>query len=352
MSIPRRQFRRITLVLGITGAYLVAIQVLLIAERSSARAKITSWGDAVWYTLVTLTTVGYGDLYPITPVGRAIGIFFLLGTLGVLGLLIAKVTEIVGELREKRRMGMYGTQMSNHIVIIGWNSIARAVTRQLLNADRQVAIIADSRDGVDLIHQEFDDQPVFVLFASAQSVELFHKAGISSASMVFVNLGDDTQNLITVLNTKARFPDRSFVVMLENPDLRATFSSAGVTYTISPSEIASTILASYLFEPDVARFETEILSATSSAGDYDMQQYLVSDHGPYVGSQYGDVLNDLRTNFRCLPVGLSRVDGDSRRLLKLPPDETVIEAGDFLIVITDGDGELHLSRHMGVREGI
>ena len=84
LSISRRTF---IILIGI-GLYLVMLVVLTSVEKSSQASNINGFQDALWYSIVTLTTVGYGDIYPVTPIGRYIGYVFVLGSLGVLGLLI------------------------------------------------------------------------------------------------------------------------------------------------------------------------------------------------------------------------------------------------------------------------
>ena len=142
-----------TALYGVTGlaVYLLLVLLVVAAESGNDDASIRSFGDGVWYSLVTLTTVGYGDKFPVTGAGKVLGFVFLLGSLGFLGLLVGKINENIQARRERKRMGLDGTDMTGHVVIIGWNDFSRSITRQLLGADREVAIITDKKDDVDLI---------------------------------------------------------------------------------------------------------------------------------------------------------------------------------------------------------
>ena len=71
-------------------------------------ANIQDVGDTVWYALVTLTTVGYGDYYPVSTPGQFVGALFVLSSLGVLGLLIGKIADLFTSYRERRRLGHHG----------------------------------------------------------------------------------------------------------------------------------------------------------------------------------------------------------------------------------------------------
>lgn len=346
----RKLLRWIVIALAV---YAVLVLALVLAESGNEKASITSFSDAVWYSAVTLTTVGYGDMYPTTLAGKLIGFTFLVSSVSFLGLFVGEVGAIINERRERKRMGQDGTAFSDHIVVIGWDHFARSILQQLLPAEREVAVITGSRDDVELINNAFGRKSVFVLFAELHHPDQFEKAGVDRAQLVFVNYGSDTDKLIAVLNLKKRYGDMRFLVALDNPDLKETFRAAGVTYALSKTEIAAKMIASYIFEPDVAEFSNDLISSTDRAGDYDIHQYIVLGSNPLAGRSYGEVFVKLRSEYNALLLGLSKpgVGGDERRLLKLPPDSTQVEAGDYLIVIADGDAEQKLVELCGTREG-
>lgn len=78
-----------------TAAYGAALGLLTLAERAAPDASIQTFGDALWYSLVTISTVGYGDLYPITPLGKMLAVVFILLSLGLLAFLIGFLIRIV-----------------------------------------------------------------------------------------------------------------------------------------------------------------------------------------------------------------------------------------------------------------
>ncbi len=84
------------LILSALAVYLLLLFLLLTAEAGAPGASIQSFGDAVWYSLITMTTVGYGDLAPVTPAGRVLGTIFALCSIGILTALIGIGLRIVG----------------------------------------------------------------------------------------------------------------------------------------------------------------------------------------------------------------------------------------------------------------
>ncbi len=108
--------------------------MLFYAEAGHENSNMRSIGEAFWFTLVTLTTVGYGDFYPTTVAGKLIGVFFLLGSVGVIGYLISQLTSQVANYRERKRLGYMGTNFENHILIIGWDNFGQQVANEVINS--------------------------------------------------------------------------------------------------------------------------------------------------------------------------------------------------------------------------
>ncbi len=349
-TINRKVIRNVLLfLLGYLG-----LLVALVYTEQGTSPPIDSMGDALWYSIVTLTTVGYGDLYPTTTIGRVLGLCFVVGSLGITAALIGNFVEYLTEMEERRKMGHHGTDFENHVVIVGWSHFAETVVEQLIAAGRQVAIITEHRDQVDLIHEKFDEDPVFVLFTDLNNVERFEKANLREARGVFVNLDSDTDSLITIINLKRQFGDRNYIASIENDDLRETFLTAGATHVLFRDGIAAKLTASYIFEPDVADFSTDLLGSSGMQDDYDIRQYYVREDHKYSGARYEEVMEDLKAH-DCLPIGLhknkrsSETDGE---LLKLPAGDTTVEPGDYVLLILDGSRGEALRNLFGVEEGI
>lgn len=332
--------------------FIIALHLLVFFETQSENSGIRSFPDALWYSVVTLTTVGYGDMYPVTQAGKIIGYCFVISSLGFLGFLISKLTQVFIHFRERRIMGLFGTKFTKHIIIVGWDDFARTIVDQLVYAGNRVAIITHIRDHVELIREKYHEKNVFVLFSDINNLEIMVKANVKKAAVVFVNLADDTQKLVYILNLKKRFGNIRFVVTLDNANLRDTFHSAGVSFVLSRNEVAAKMVASYIFEPDVAEYNADLLASSRTEDDFDIQEYRVTQQNPFAGKSYGEAFLKVKKEFNSILIGLSKHTGDKRQLFKNPPDDTVINIGDYLILITDGRSERLVSNAFGIQEGV
>lgn len=332
--------------------YLILIFLLIEVESISSQSAIVNFPNAVWYSIVTLTTVGYGDIYPSTIYGRAIGYIFVLLSLVFYGLLIGSFTSFIANLKENRKLGFNGTNFTNHAVIIGWNDFSNMVTNQLLGVGKQVAIVLNNKKDLEFIREKYDTNKIFLLYNDFKNFDQLQKVNIENSSIVFVNLSDDTETLVYILNIRKKYPDLDFVVTLDNPDLKNTFMSAGVTNTISNQEISSKLLASYMFEPDVATYSEALMSVAKADRDYDIKQLLVTSSNPYVGKAYNETFYELKKKYNSVLIGITKRDKfGKRQLLKNPLGELKISVGDYLIVILNGKAFKLLRKVFNVEEG-
>jgi len=243
----------------------------------------------------------------------------------------------------------------NHVVILGWDALAHRITRQLVLADKKVAIITQQTDAREVIQETFAPANVQVHLSDLNDWSTFDTVNIEKSFKVFVNLDSEEDSLVAILNLKGLYDDLEFDVVLNNPELEDTFYAAGVTYAVSTRNLASKLTAGHLFEPEVARYTSDLLSAANGNDEeHDIQQYELLDSNEYVGQTWGDLFWDLKAQLNCVPIGIGRAtpNAPGRDLTKLPDDDRPLRAGDHIILITAGTKEAELEAFFGTNEGV
>ncbi|NEX18362.1 MAG: hypothetical protein C1943_17585 [Halochromatium sp.] len=237
------------------------------------------------------------------------------------------------------------------VVVIGWDKFAALVTDQLVDANRQVIVLADDHKIVERITSAYDDRQVIAIEMDFLNLEEIKKIPMERAFGVYVNLASDRERLLFIYRLREFFDDVSIISPVVNPELKESFSVNRQIFPLSRDEISAKILASHLFERDVATYLNELLSPALSDDDHDIQQYRVSQDNPFCNQMYGDVFISLKKKYNVVLIGVSKQTSQGYQLRKNPPDETLIQEGDYLIVILNGKASHELDAAFGVIEG-
>lgn len=329
------------------AVYVVLLLAISTAESSHPDGTIRTFVDALWYSLITLTTIGYGDLYPVTPVGKIVSLTLVIGSIGVIGYFIGEISNKINAYMENKKKGLMGTDFSNHYVIIGWNNFAGMVAEQMINANQKVAFVVDCMEDLETIRARFPKDKVFVFFNESTNISDLVKVNITESKAVFVNFEDDSQTLVFVINLKKQFPNTKITTTCAQQELKDTLLNVGVGNVILQNEITSRMVASSLFEPHVAEYVNDLIATSVLDDDNDIQQYRVVETNPYLGKTYMDAYIQLKQDLNIILIGLV-VDG---HLVKNPADDYAIKQGDYLVIISYGDST-NFSKTFGVQEGV
>ena len=210
-----------------------------------------SVGDAVYQTVITITTVGYQEIGTVTGAYRAFTVVLILfgtGTaLYTLGVLIESLFE--GRLDDqirRRRMQKQIDRLAGHVVLCGFGQVGRAIYDEMIRAGRRVVVI-DQSD----LHPEV--VPLNVV-GDATSDDVLVAAGMERAETLVIALDNDVDNLYIALTARSMCPGL-FIVARSNrnsggPKLR----QAGVDRVVNPHEIGGSRMAALVLQPDVVEF--------------------------------------------------------------------------------------------------
>lgn len=337
-------------VLLMAGFLMVMAAIIYAVESRVDGALIRSYPQALWYTLVTISTVGYGDHYPVSNAGRLLGSFVIIFSLGFMGYIVSKIQDYVVDNNRRRHLGMYGTDFTRHYVVIGWNAISRTVITELLRARHRVALLAPKAEDLQDVDSYFPhESSLFRTFGLYEDETIYKRLNVAEAAGAVLLCQDDAKTLITAVQLRKQNGTLPVTAHIENIALKETIRHAGVSYVASSNEIVGRMMASAAFEPDVNAMLEDLLSTAyekdrkqergKAGGDaYDIQEYRVGEKSAMSGKRFGDVVQALQNAQagRALAVSRKRPDADDWVLDKDPdPDRFTVAAGDYLVAVVN-----------------
>ncbi len=286
--------------------------------------------ESLYWAVITMTTVGYGDITPVTTAGKLISMSLAVSGLGLYAYLGTMIVHSITETSLREVIGMDKCNFKNHVVICGWNPTARITSMELLAQDKQLAVITENKDEVPKIKRLGDRKDLFTVFGDHSKREVLLSAGVENAQSAILASDDDSKNLISIINLKKLNPNARIIVKTSREELKETMVLAGVTYVSTPDTLVGKLMASATVEPTVANFIEDL---TTSVGDlgYDLRQYNIPDD--YKGS-VGKLCHDIKRQTNAVLLALARKEASGRwDIHPNPRDNILLKRGDRIILL-------------------
>lgn len=291
-----------------------------------------TWVDAIWWSVVTMTTVGYGDLFPETFGGRyLIGFPTMLFGISILGYLLSVVATYLIEARAKELRGMGEAISRDHILLVHFPGLSRlrAVVAELRNdptsAKRQVVLIDEA---LEELPPAMHDQNVRYIKGDPTKEATLERANFREASNAIVLAADsldahsDHQSLAVALTLEKLHPDIVTTVEVVDPERVPLFERAGVDGVVCLASLGSNILVQEALDPGVHDVLHQITSNT-----FGQQVYLV-DVAELGDPTWGGVVKQCFT-LNVLAIGLQREE----ELILNPGPTAEVRTSDRVVCI-------------------
>ncbi len=294
--------------------------------------KKIPFADALWWSIVTMTTVGYGDVSPGTPGGRIVGIFVMLSGIGLLGLLTATIAGMFIENKFMEKRGMKTTDLKEHFIICGWNYRGETIISEMSQDAKcetiPMVIIADLgetpvvQDNVFFVRGEID--PKTLAMASADKAS----AAIILSDDTLDTYARDAKTILATMSIKNLVPDLYTCVELMDPKNMEHLKLARADEIIVVGEISTNLLVQAALDHGVTRFVSELVS-----NRYGNELYKITMPPYLVGNSFFAAMCRLKEQENILCVGVE--DKSGRATTSNPDNDYVLKKDDSLIVIAE-----------------
>lgn len=314
----RRLVKPLLLVLGVFALGTVGYQVL------------EHWPllDAFYMTIITLTTVGYGETHPLSVTGRIFTIVLIIVSFGTVGYAVSTLASflIEGEFNRilrGRTMDKRISKLKDHIILCGSGATGHCVAEELYKTGTPFVVVDSDRAALERIGHLGD---IIYLEGDATEDEVLLLAGIKRARGLVTVLSQDRDNVFVVLTARALNPALRIVSRVIEEASGRKLRAAGADETVSPNLIGGLRLASVMIRPSVVTFLDKMLRG--SDGTLRVAEVAVVRGSPVAGTALSEL--DASRRFGLLVLALVSPGKD---YAFNPPAETVLREDDTLIVM-------------------
>jgi voltage-gated potassium channel len=212
--------------------------------------------DAFYMTVITIATVGYGEVHPLSDLGRLFTAFLIITSFGTFAYAVSSITRFVtdGEFNNffrNKRLNAAIEKLDNHVIICGYGRNGRQAAQILKKHDKRFVVVEESGKVTETINHRFSD---LIITGDATQDEVLLKAGILRAKALITTLPIDADNLFIVL-TARNLNSRLTIISRASDDGSDTkLKIAGADNVIMPDKVGGAHMASLVMKPDVMEF--------------------------------------------------------------------------------------------------
>jgi voltage-gated potassium channel len=283
--------------------------------------------DALYMTVITLTTVGYGEVHEISRTGRVFTVVLIFLGVGFFLYVFGSVTQFLveGQIRVilgRRKLEHQIKRLKDHYIVCGYGRIGRVLSQHLLRGKRDVVVIEENRDRIPVM----DEDGIPYIVGEATEEDNLLKAGVERASVLATALATDADNVFLALSARQINPEIYIVARASQEAAKKTLYAAGANVVVSPYDIGARRMAHSILRPTVIRF-LELAFADEDT-DIQIEEIPVDAASHLVGKSLKD--SEIRQQLNLIIISMRKSDGT---MLFNPEAGTTIDAGDTVIAV-------------------
>lgn len=284
--------------------------------------------DALYMTVITISTVGYAEVAQMDVEAKIFSIFLIFTSLGTVGYLFSSIVSslLEGDLKiawRKKRMERDISKLENHYIICGAGETGINAIKQFQKTNSEFVVIEKNEEKT----KELVEENILVIQGDSTHDIILERARVSYAKGLISTLPNDAENVYTVLTARSRNNDLYIVSRAIEKNADEKLKRAGADNTISPNEIGGSRMAALILRPTVISF----LDVMTHAGDVvlDLEDVVVTKDSSIRGKTLMDVKIPEKTGLIILAIRKGKDD----KWIFNPNSSEVLKAGDVMVVL-------------------
>ena len=322
-----QRFEFLTLSIIFTMAVIFGSAIIFIYEGAGVNANIHSFFDAVYWSVITISTVGFGDIAPVTIQGKVATLFLVVGGMSVIAFFTSIVTTALNgklvALKEEKAMGE-ANALNDFVIICGFGRMGKVLADELIKVKQEFIIV----DQDDEIFKHANTQNYLAIKGDATNSALLNSIGINNgASTIIAITNNDAVNLAIILTARSQNIKINIIARANNTNTKEKLLLAGANQVILSNEITSLVAAEYIGQPVAFEAIDDILLNNEGAI---MDEIEILDNSNYINSKL-ETINLTKFNLTLIGV----IDAKDRKKFTFNPkkDQYIIKPRDILIII-------------------
>src|SRR6266404_1438208 len=319
---------------------LTAILILIASGTVGFKLILPSiaWFDAFYFTLITLTTIGYGEPPGMNHGGRVFAAVLIITGVGTIGYALSVAVQAVVESEllstfGKRKMYKDINKLNGHYIVCGAGRVGAGVIRDIARSGHDFVVI----EGDETIADRLLTQGHMVLMGDATNDDVLKAAGIERARGIVCAVSSDPDNLYITLTARDLNKETRIVARANDESAVGRLMKAGADRVVSPALTGSSKMSQMLLRPAVADF-IELATMTERL-ELEIEQVEIGAQSPFIGIALKDT--GIRSEHDVIVIAIKRASGE---MIFNPAADTLIEKRDALVTIGSHTRLLGLER--------
>ncbi len=292
---------------------------------------IEGWSllDSLFMTVISLTTVGYGETHPLSVYGKLFTILLILTGISSVAYIIRNITmhyihpffDIV--IKEKK-MEQILKKMNNHYIVCGYGRIGKDVSQNLINAGKSVVVV----DRQPVLKSELEKYQIPVVVGDASHEEILLKAGIDTAKGLVSAVTSEAENVFITMTARDINPELFIISRFEEPATQKKLARAGADKVINPYQIGSDKISHIILKPTISK----ILDFAQQRGQFELniEELEISSKNPLIGQTLRDC--GIRNKHNIIIIAIEKKAGN---IITNPGPEYVFQEKDRIVMIAN-----------------